>query len=815
MRNVMLASVRVYARRYVAAVVAVSLAVAFIVAANAVTSAARAGLLDDLRASFRGGDVVVSGVTGPAVAERAVRTAESAGGQGVTNALTWTRAAGGQLSGDDVQVGTIAGADTVGLRWQPLRSGSYPGPGEVVLDVHEAAQRGIEIGDTLTLGAGRRAHDLLVSGTVASSTGPHAAIAYVTWPDFRGFADAVVVQDVVTREVAPAALTESLPGRLVAEPLDRHLATLQQAATRGVDVVGVVLIGFAAIALFVAVLVIANTFTVLLAQRQRDLALLRCVGATGRQVRRALAQEALLVGAGSAALGLLVGVVLGRAAVEGAGALLPSVPFGAADLSAPWLVGGWLVGVLVTPAATVLPARRGSRVSPLSALHADAAPPARARSRAAVGRISLAVLALGAGVAMLWWSMTSHGSVAMLAGGFVSIVGVLLLGPLLVPAVIRLVGQVVGRLAGPTGRLAVANAVRNPGRTAATAASLLVGTTLITGMVVGVATVRSAVAQEMDQQYPLDLTLTGSRPLDDRLTGRVAAVEGVGRAVPVRGATGALTVRGDRLPPATVLAAPDDAGALVHGRPGFASVRPGQIWLSWEGYAETGYREGMRVVVTVDGRRTVLRARVTDGIGADVAVVDSTTLDRLAPAARPRALWIRAAEGADAEDLHGALTALSRATGLAVAGGLERRAFMDLQLDVVLGAALAMLAVGVLIAVVGVGSTLGLSVLERGREHALLRALGLTRRRLRLMLSAEAVLLAGVAGLLGAALGTVYAWVGVESVLGRAFGDLPLVVPWSQVGLVTLVAALAGLLAGVLPARRGAATPPAAGLAAA
>jgi putative ABC transport system permease protein len=130
------------------------------------------------------------------------------------------------------------------------------------------------------------------------------------------------------------------------------------------------------------------------------------------------------------------------------------------------------------------------------------------------------------------------------------------------------------------------------------------------------------------------------------------------------------------------------------------------------------------------------------------------------------------------------------------------------------GAVVAMLAVGVLIAVVGVGSTLGLSVLERTREHALLRALGLTRRRLRFTLSAEAVLLAGVAGVLGATLGTVYAWIGVEAVVGQAIEEVSLVVPWAQVALVALVAALAGLLAGVLPSRRAARVSPAAGLAA-
>jgi putative ABC transport system permease protein len=221
----------------------------------------------------------------------------------------------------------------------------------------------------------------------------------------------------------------------------------------------------------------------------------------------------------------------------------------------------------------------------------------------------------------------------------------------------------------------------------------------------------------------------------------------------------------------------------------------------------------MTVTAVVDGKETVLEVRVADGIG-DVAVVAPETLDGLVTSTAERALWIRADDGADAEDLTGALAALARATDTEAAGGFPDRAWVDLQLDVMLGAVLAMLAVGVVIAVVGVGSTLGLSVLERTREHALLRALGLTRRRLRFTLSAEAVLLAGVAGVLGAALGTVYAWIGVEAVVGEAIDQVALVVPWAQVVLVALAAAAAGLLAGVLPSRRAAKVSPAAGLAA-
>ena len=136
-----------------------------------------------------------------------------------------------------------------------------------------------------------------------------------------------------------------------------------------------------------------------------------------------------------------------------------------------------------------------------------------------------------------------------------------------------------------------------------------------------------------------------------------------------------------------------------------------------------------------------------------------------------------------------------------------------LQLDVLTGAVVALLGIAVLIALVGIANTLGLSVLERARENALLRALGLTRRQLRRMLAAEAVLLSVVATVLGTLIGVVFAWVAVRTLVGGAVDEIAVVLPWGQLALVVLVAAIAGLLAGVLPARRAARIAPAAGLA--
>jgi putative ABC transport system permease protein len=206
-----------------------------------------------------------------------------------------------------------------------------------------------------------------------------------------------------------------------------------------------------------------------------------------------------------------------------------------------------------------------------------------------------------------------------------------------------------------------------------------------------------------------------------------------------------------------------------------------------------------------------LRVRFGEGWG-DAAVVSTATLSALTDAPTPQAIWVRASSGADAEDLVGDLDALGQPAHADLLDNLAKRSWVDLQLDVLTGAVVALLGIAVVIALIGIGNTLGLSVLERGRENALLRALGLTRRQLRATLAAEALLLSVVATVLGTTIGVAYAWVAVQALVRPVVDDAPMVLPWGQLAIVVLLAAVAGLLAAVLPARRAARTAPAAGL---
>ena len=802
----MWASVRVYGRRYVATVVAIVVGVGFVVVTSVLSSAARSGLLADAAAQYAGSGAVVSDIAGPRQTRRVL---DRAPGQASPNALTYQplTVRGHTLTEDGV-VGTVSTAPS--LRWQRLTTGAFPtGVGQALADAGAAGDTGVAVGDRVTVGRGKEARQVTVTGLVEASSGRLAAPLYLTWADLSAFRGATLVLDVVTTSTDVEAVRAAVPGQVTVAPTADHLQRVQAELAQGVDGAAILLLVFAAIAFFVSAMVIANTFSILLAQRARDFALLRCVGATRRQVRRSVLVESLVIGAVSATLGVLLGLALGRGLLVVAGQLLPALPSGDVTGSPVWLVGAWLLGVTVAVGSSLLPALRGTRVSPLAALRPDTT--VDVRSAGGRWRLVAAAVLLAGGLLLLVRSISSHSIAVMLAGGAVNFVGVLLLGPVLVPAAVRLLGTVVGRFGVP-GRVAAANAVRNPRRTAATAASLLVGVTLISGLVTGMATIRSTVDTEMDAQYPLDLTLTGKHALDSDVLGRVQAVRGVDRAVVLPGVD-ATVLKGRAEVSAVPLLGVDatSAGVLRSTAP-FASPARDAVYLPWDALGGAQLSEGARVTVRVGTEERAMTVHGVDGVG-QAGVVSRTTLDQLSDgAAAPRAVWTRASSAADPTELSSAFTTVAWAADADVESGLARRADIDRQLDVMTGAVLAMLGIGVLVALVGIGSSLGLSVLERTREHAVLRALGLTRRQLRGMLAAEAVLLATVAGVLGVGLGAAYAWVGVKAVLSSIADDVPLVLPVGQLVLLVLATGAAGLVACLLPARRAAKVAPAAGL---
>lgn len=805
MRTVLVASMRHHTRRYVAASVAVVIGVAFIVVIGMLTGATRSGLTADAGAPVRGVDLVVT-PGAPRDVDRLVDAAADGGFPAL--ALGYAME---PVSRDGVQLAQSADVAEASLdprlQWQDLEDGRFPAAaGEALADVNRAKSSGVAIGDVVRIGSGPAATEVEVVGLVDSPAAMGAAL-YVPWDDLRRFEDSLWVDAVAwggTEEragaVARGATVETATG---------WVAARQAEISRGVDVIAIMALLFVVIALFVGVLVITNTFAILFAQRMRDFALLRCVGVTRRQLRRAIRLEALGLGLAAATLGVAAGALAGVGLVAVVRHWFTDM--GAAALDPVWTGTAFAVGTLVTVGAAWLPTRTATRVPPLAALRPDTG--VDVRSAAGRWRLALAGLALTAGVALLVLAVSagSSGSVAaMLAGGVASFVGVLLLGPVLVPRLVRLVGGLPG--AGPVRRLATGNAVRNPRRTATTAASLLVGVTLTTAVLTGLASSRTAIDTDMDRSYPLDVTVTaGSDPLDGDLVDRVAATPGIAGATGLDGARA-------RIGDVDVTLLGTSGGAGVARGPADLQPDDGVLLLPYEVVEDLPARVAQRVwddaevAVTVAGREHVMEVETGSGWGR-AGLVSPATLETLAPAPRPMAVWARATDGADPEDLAGDLAALAGAAGAELDGGHGDRSWVYLQLDILTGAVVGLLAVAIVIALVGIANTLGLSVLERARENALLRAMGLTRRQLGRAMAAEGLLLSSVATLMGTAIGLAFAWVGVQVMVAPVVEDVAFTVPVWQVGGVATVAALAGLAACVVPARRAARVTPAAGLA--
>lgn len=816
MRTVFRASLRTHARRYVAAAIAVTASVAFIVVIGVLTSGAHAGLMEKSGSPYRGADYVVDAPEdgpgrGPSCCPGTLDTSDAvalierlgpnASGLGRVD-LPAHRAGGAPLgsgSAGGMTVGPIAAAEE--LRWQKLVSGRFPvRTGEAVMHVWDAQAQEVAVGDRIRVGAAATATDLEVVGLVESPTTWTQASMYVTWPQYLQWRDSPTWH---VGSVAVRGDVGQLPEGMTVRPVAQYVSEGLAGLNNDVDAFALMLLLFAGVALVVSVLVVANTFSILFAGRLRDFALLRCVGATRRQVLGSVRREAAAVGMLASLTGTLAGTALGYGLLPLINTLALTTPLAAPAPPVPWLLGGFAGGLLVTVVASWLPTRQVVGVSPLAALRPRAALDAHTATGRA--RLALAALLSVTGLALLGMAMIRNSTVFMVAGGASVFTGVLLFGPVLVPRLVR----VAGALLGPPARLATENAVRNPRRTAATTAALLVGVTLTTAVLTGMATWRAGMDEVHVRHNPIDASLTSlEKPVTTDLLDRVRRTPGVEQAIAVDGAVARISGFDSPIP---LLTAPD-ASRVARDGGSFAQVeQPGTIRLDLGAFEDPRVKPGDLVTVGVGDRQAQLKVISVSGWG-QAGIVAPETLAQLTEAPEKRVIWVRAAEGADPLRLVDDLDGLADAAGAKLEDRLQAQAAANRERDILAGAALGLLGISVAIALVGIANTLGLSVLERAREHALLRALGLTRGQLRRMLATEAVLLSVVATLLGTAIGIGFAWVGYETFVKRALTRATMHIPWPSLGAVVLIAALAGLLASVVPARRAARVTPAEGL---
>lgn len=702
------------------------------------------------------------------------------------------------------------------FRWFTLSAGHWPAQNQILIDESTAATTNLTVGDRVTLTPyddGAQPLQVTISGIADNGSSVRAGAgnqAYGSAALQIGLGAATPTAFLIA--VAPGASAEAVAtgidnalGQAAAGYTAQDYAALQVTRmTGGADILGYLLIGFAVIALVAATIVIANTFTILLAQRRTQIALLRCVGSTRSQVVQMVLVEAAIIGVIGSLAGVLAGIGVGVAAAALTGLMTagPAVPIAG-------LAATFGIGVVLTVVAAVFPSRRAMRVSPLAALRP--VDDERTMRRSGIARNVVAGLLVATGGAGMALGAMTGFFLAALFGGALAAFGILLATRTFLPPLMRVAGALVGRT-GPTARLAAANTVRNPGRTATTCAALMFGVGLIVTLQVGAATAQTALDADLAVRYPVDMSVAaGGQPLPTGTLDRIRSVDGISGAVELTGTDGEIDVAGNRFS-VTLAGLSDAAKPLVHS--GFDDIATGTTagpavlvppYLT-DGQPTTG-------TITVAGKTvqiTVIPSRLANQTGDTLLVLMSVDeLGRLVPNATPVVIWAAVAADADPVSVMSSLNKQAADRGaLEISGSIIDRESTGRALGTMVTVATAMLAVAVVISLVGIAGTLGLSVIERTRESGLLRALGLQRGQLRSMLAVEAVLMSVLGTLIGVAAGIVFGWVGAASTIGAANRSAPLTVPWLQLVAVVALAAVAGVLASVLPARRAAKVEP-------
>ncbi|GAA1270772.1 ABC transporter permease [Saccharothrix xinjiangensis] len=832
MLRTIIAGLKARTARLVLSSVAIALGVAFVTGTLVLGDAMNASLRDEFARSARNVDASVSlsgssdarGIT-PEQLDAIRRAPGVAGADPRATAPVPLIAADGKAR----QAYAVPLATTPELREYDIAEGRYPtADDEIAVDARTAETSKLAVGQSVELlgqDDSRRSFTLVGTYTqggseIAMMGGDHVVLPPAAFAEFSR--DELPYEVVVAAApgVAQQRLVDDLRGALGEDGLSFRTgeevtqAQLARISSQAGEFT-TVLLAFALIALVVASMVIYNTFTILIAQRTRELALMRCVGASRGQVFRGVLAEAVVMGLVASVIGLLGGL--------GVSALLQKVinsfDGGSGEVLLPVSVttvaAAFAVGTLVTVLAAVLPARKATRVAPVAALRSQL-DSGEEISRTSLLRVLTAVLLAAAGVGAIAFGLSMNGeeAAAYVSGaGTMALLGaVLVLGPLLVGPVNRVLGALPRALFGVPAKLASANAGRNPKRTAATTAALMIGVTIVSLVTVVANSARETANAQVDERMPADYTVTSSvwdRPLPEELAGRLAAVPQVEQVAPTT------TVYADRAYFTGI--GRDALGSLF--RPVVTSgslddLVDGTVALRQEYAEHEGLSVGSTLVVKDrDGREQSLRVvAVATGNRLADGVMTLETSRRFESAAEGHeSVMIKLRDGATGG--RAAIEAVTDASPLAVLdSAAETKEQLSRQLDQVLAFIWALIGLAVVIALFGIANTLTLSVLERTRESALLRALGLTRGQLRLMLVIESILMALMGAAIGLALGVGFGWV-INRAVSSDDVSIDLVVPFGQLGVMLVAAVVAAVLAAALPARRAARTSVIAGIA--
>ncbi|MCQ8192293.1 ABC transporter permease [Streptomyces rugosispiralis] len=702
----------------------------------------------------------------------------------------------------------------------PLTAGRAPtGPDEVLLDTATADQGGYRVGDTVRLAVdGPVLHKKLVGivrtddthgsgGTLALFDDATAQKLFLKPGRYGGI---TLEADRGTSEAKLAAEARHLL------PEDSDISTGAQLrerqrteAAEGTRGLSQVLLVFAAIALFVGIFVIGNTFTMLVTQRSREMALMRAVGAERRQVTRSVLVEAGLLGlcAGAAGFLLGIGVAMGiRQLFASTGSGFPDGPL---VISPGTVLISFLVGVVVTMLAAYVPARRAAAVPPVAAMSAiHTPPPARGlRRRNAIG---VALIAIGVLGVVLAASSGESGSTIVLLPAALLLIGIIVVTPALSGPAVDLAGPLLRRFGVP-GTLAPRNARRNPRRTASTASALMIGLSLVTGLTVVAVSATTSLHERAESSVTADFEISSknSGHLPASVHDTLAKSSAVTSSSPRR--EGAVRIGGDEVTltgvnPRTIGDLLDPS--FVSGSLAALDSGGGKNLLIDTSIADIyGWTTGQRVpVVYDDGSRGSLEI---GGVYHDDEYLPSTmtplaTLQPHLKETEDASVLVRTKAGDGDAARHSLqrildqnpLIQVRNTDDLAEAAGGEA---ITLLLNVLYG----LLAMAVVIAVLGVVNTLAMSVFERTREIGMLRAVGLQPEQTKRMIHLESVLISLFGALLGIGVGIFLGWA-AGKLASESIQGYEMVVPWGRIAVALVGAVLVGVVAGLWPARRAA-----------
>ncbi|MEU7022281.1 FtsX-like permease family protein [Streptomyces sp. NPDC046203] len=564
------------------------------------------------------------------------------------------------------------------------------------------------------------------------------------------------------------------------------------------------LLGFAGIALFVGIFLISNTFTMLVAQRTKELALMRAVGASRKQITRSVLAEAGLVGLVASVIGFALGIGLAAGLRSAMSAFGLKVPAGDLIIGSTPLVASLAVGVLVTMLAAWLPGRRAAKIPPVAAMSSVHAV-ATTKSLVVRNTIGAILTSLGAiGIVLGAGKGGDDGRMFIAGGAFLALLGVIVLIPLLSRPVIALARPVL-KAFGVAGKLSGQNAVRNPRRTGATASALAIGLTLVTGLSVIGASAGGAVDRATTDQIKADYMIAMAS--GDGLN--QAALDAVAKT------------------PGAVAVSPQQSGYIDFVKGGFASVSgvtpdaiarlvkldvtdgsldslaQGAIAVDDTTAKKRGWKVGSTVSVTfADKKKGDLKVGAVYAESGFVShiLVDTEVLNAHDPKPYIPQVFVKMDGGPSDAAEKAVMKSLGDNPAMLVMDKQDIRDSFSGAIGTMLNVMYGLLAMALLIAVLGVVNTLAMSVFERQQEIGMLRAIGLDRRRVKRMVRLEAVVISLFGAVVGIGLGSFLGWA-IGETIKSSLPDYTLVLPWGRLGIFLLLAALVGVLASLWPAR--------------